>query len=200
MSHPFNPFETRFWQPGQIDYHFPEPDITAESLFEKIRRQRICQIAGQHGSGKSALLQTLARCCRNKKQAVRYVLLNERNRTLPGDLLPGEEPLVLFDGFEQLSFLRQCGFRFRFRNAFYVITTHRQIAGIPVLYRTQPVFEIFYQLVAGLTRQKPDKNFLRQVFQNSGGNFRSAFFELYDRCPKDLYGQKDLQENELRLY
>ncbi|MDR3233002.1 MAG: hypothetical protein LBT46_04965 [Planctomycetaceae bacterium] len=149
---PVNPFATKFWLAGVLEYRFTDGE-SAGTLLEKIRQHRICQIVGPKGSGKSTLIQTLRHCC--------------------GD------SVCFLDGFEQLPFYRRFGYRLGWIRC--VLCVHRPLWGIPVLYRTVPDFTVFRQLVSELYPQSRfDAETLRRVFSGSGGNFRTAFFELYD--------------------
>jgi len=93
------------------------------------------------------------------------------------------ENLTLFvDGFEQLSLFNR--FRLLFwskrRSTRLILTVHRPVWFIPTLYRTKPQFSVFVQLVRQMTPNPPEESILRAVYEHSGGNFRDAFFKLYD--------------------
>jgi len=64
------------------------------------------------------------------------------------------------------------------------LTTHRPVWFIPILYRTTPQFSVFVQIVRQMVSESPEEPVLRAVYERSGGNFRTAFFGLYDQWEK----------------
>jgi hypothetical protein len=200
-----NPFSTKFWTQGTLPYQFVEKDLDIRILTEqKIKYGSVMQIVGSHGSGKSTLLQTLLRHLEQQHFLIRLEVLNDRRSQLPPDFLPirhDQRIFYMIDGYEQLSFWEQI--RLRFQNwrltGGLLLTTHKPVLGIRVLYRTTSRFELFVKLVQELTKvysatnsaTNPATNsathslifettVLREVYCRSGGNFRTAFFELYD--------------------
>jgi energy-coupling factor transporter ATP-binding protein EcfA2 len=150
-----NPFSTTFWLAGKLPYRFRE-DESAEGLLGMIRHHRVCQIVGPKGSGKS----TLVECLTNSGKAT-------------------EKPIHFLDGFEQLPFWRRCWYRFF--GTGYVFIVHKPLWCVPVVYRTVAEFDVFRQIVAELYPNGFDTETLQNVFIESHGNFRTAFFALYDR-------------------
>jgi hypothetical protein len=65
-----------------------------------------------------------------------------------------------------------------------ILTVHRPLWFVPVVYRTQPQFTVFVQIVRQLLPDSPHESVLQAVYEHSGGNFRNAFFELYDQWEK----------------
>jgi hypothetical protein len=65
-----------------------------------------------------------------------------------------------------------------------ILTVHYPIWFVPILYRTKPQFSIFVNLVRQMLPDLPEESALRAVYDRSAGNFRSAFFELYDQWEK----------------
>lgn len=185
-----NPFSTNRWIPGVFPYEFsPDGDGNAARLLDAVTKiGGIAQFVGPHGSGKSTLLETLARTATARGLDVRRALLNERNRRLPGDFRPGPDTtgtLFLLDGYEQLSLPARLRLRFRpwNRSAGLLWTAHRPALGIPVLHRTEARFEVFESLVRTLladTPIEPEPRLFQELFEKTNGNFRDAFFELYD--------------------
>ena len=152
-----------------------------DALFEKSLRYPICQIVGPHGTGKSTLLLGLLKCYENRGEKVRFLFFNDQHRRIPDDITFQEEQLFV-DGMEQLPKWEQV--RFRYRAKRLIFTVHRPLWFIPILYRTQPQFSVFVEIVRQLLPVLPDESVLREVFDRSGCNFRSAFFDLYDRWEK----------------
>ena len=174
-----NPFSTKFWTSGIIPFQFSESSENISTLMERMRRQPICQIVGPHGSGKSTLLLELLRQHEQNGEKVCLLFFNDQHRRIPGDVAFQDSPLFFVDGFEQLSPADRL--RLLFRAKHLVLTAHRPVWFVPVLYRTNPQFLIFAQIVQHLVSQPHDESVLRTVYERSGGNFRTAFFELYDQ-------------------
>jgi predicted ATPase len=202
-SHPknnSNPFSTKFWTPGRIPYQFSEQELSVNQLIDAINRrisrnERIMQIVGAHGSGKSTLLWTLARHLEQQGQPVQMETLNGQHRQLTKNSVPdnpvpekNSSTFFLLDGFEQLSFLSRLSLFLQFRSCYgnLLLTTHQPVFGIPILYRTKPEYEVFRSLVRQLTKSSSvpqhavDEQTLRNIYDRAAGNFRTAFFELYD--------------------
>lgn len=174
-----NPFSTKFWASGTIPFLFSKRSENIETLLEKMRQHPICQIVGPHGSGKSTLLLCLLKRYGENGELVRYLFFNEQNRHLPDDLTYRKNQVLLIDGFEQLPFKDRLGLLCRSRRL--VLTVHYPVWFVPVLYRTQPQFSMFVQIVQQIAPGLLEESVLRTVYERSGGNFRNAFFELYDR-------------------
>jgi hypothetical protein len=178
-----NPFSTKFWSSGVLPFQFSEPEETVDTLLEKSQRFPICQIVGPHGTGKSTLLLELLKRYEKDGANVRYLFFNDQQRHIPDDLPPQKEHVFFIDGMEQLSFWNQG--RLLLRSKRSIVTAHRPLWFIPILYRTKPQFSIFVQLVRQMLPDLPSESTLRDVYDRSGGNFRNAFFELYDQWEND---------------
>ena len=179
-----NPFSTKFWASGVIPFQFSEPGESIDALLEQTRWHSVCQIVGPHGSGKSTLLLELYRQYEASGEKVRYLFFNDQQRHMPNDTMFRESIAVFVDGFEQLPLFRQLWLRFLSKRL--ILTVHRPLWFVPVLYRTQPQFSVFVQLVQQMVANLPEEPVLRAVYDRSGGNFRDAFFELYD-----MFSMKD---------
>ncbi|MDR1962659.1 MAG: hypothetical protein LBQ50_02650 [Planctomycetaceae bacterium] len=203
-----NPFSTKFWIPGEIPYQFGEEGWDIDVLIGKMMVPAmtvpamavpVMQIVGQHGSGKSTLLRTIQQRFEQQHLATRLEVLNDRQQTLPPDFLPLRQDTTLYmiDGYEQLAFLERVRLRFRNwrRTGGLLLTTHQPVSGIPILYRTTPQFELFVKLVQHLTKTQPvsfGTTELRDIFDRASGNFRTAFFELYDMVQEKKSGNKKM--------
>ena len=174
-----NPFSTKFWSAGVLPFQFSEPGETMDALFEQSRRYSICQIVGPHGSGKSTLLLGLLKRYEDNGELVRHLCFNDQQRRMPDDIAFQGQPFFFVDGMEQLPMGDR--FRFLFRSKRLILTVHRPLWFVPALYRTKPQFSVFVQIVRQLLPDSPDESVLRAVYERSGGNFRNAFFELYDQ-------------------
>jgi ABC-type dipeptide/oligopeptide/nickel transport system ATPase component len=192
-----NPFSTKFWTPGIIPYQFYEKENEKEwdiniLIEQKIKYGSIMQVVGSHGSGKSTLLRTLLRHLEQHDFVIRLEVLNDRRHKLLPDFLPirhDKKMFYMIDGYEQLPFWERI--RLRFQNwsltGGLLLTAHKPVLGIRILHQTTPRFELFVKLVQELTKTYSatySHNFgtteLREIYQRAGGNFRTAFFELYD--------------------
>jgi ABC-type dipeptide/oligopeptide/nickel transport system ATPase component len=202
-----NPFSTKFWTPGTIPYQFSEKEWDVSVLIEqKINYGSVMQIVGSHGSGKSTLLRTLLQHLEQRHFITRLEVLNDCQCKLPPDFLPirhDQRMFYMIDGYEQLSFWEQI--RLRFQNwgltGGLLLTTHKPALGIRVLYRTTSRFELFVKLVQELTKTYSETHsllfetsVLREIYHRADGNFRTAFFELYD-----MVQEKENQEEILML-
>jgi len=177
-----NPFSTKFWSAGVLPFQFSEPGETMDALFEQSRRYPICQIVGPHGSGKSTLLLGLLKRYEDNGEPVRFLYFNDQQRRMPNDISFKEEQFFFVDGMEQLPMRER--FRFLFRAKHLILTMHRPLWFVPVLYRTKPQFSVFVLIVRQLLPDSPHESVLRAVYDRSGDNFRNAFFELYDQWEK----------------
>ena len=150
-----------------------------DTLLEKSRRYSICQIVGPHGSGKSTLLLQLLKRYKESGENVRYLLFNDQHRKFFDNFTFSKDQILFADGFEQLPMLRQLWLLVRSKRL--ILTSHHAVRFVPVLYRTQSQFSIFVQIVRQIASDVSDELALRTVYERSSGNFRNAFFELYDQ-------------------
>jgi GTPase SAR1 family protein len=179
-----NPFSTKFWSPGAIPFQFSESGETVEMLRETAERCPICQIVGPHGSGKSTLLLNLLKWYETNGEPVRLLLFNDKQRSLPYDLMFPVKQILFADGFEQLSWKNRLQLLLRAKRL--ILTAHRPVWCVPVLYRTKPQFSVFVQIVRQMMPAPPEESVLRKVYERSGGHFRNAFFELYDQWEETI--------------
>ena len=178
-----NPFSTKFWSAGVLPFQFTEHMKTMDTLLETSRQHPICQIIGPHGSGKSTLLLELLKQYEANGENVRSLFFNDQYRKLPDDLTFQKNQILFVDGFEQLPLFRRLWLLLRAKRL--ILTAHRPMQLIPVLYRAQPQFAVFVHIVQQLMPEVSDEAMLQAVYDRSGGNFRNAFFELYDQWEND---------------
>jgi len=174
-----NPFSTKFWTPGAIPFRFAEANESCERLVTAFERHGSGQIVGPHGSGKSTLIESLKTIFQRNGYDIHHVTLNDRNRRLPKDFFDSLPGVRIVDGFEQLPFWNRWRLLRRTPERLLIVT-HRPVGRLPILYRTIPRFDIFMELVRRLGGNDTDVELYR-LFETSGGNFRNAFLELYDR-------------------
>ena len=150
-----------------------------DTLLAQARQYRCCQIVGPHGSGKSTLLLCLLKQYEKQGENARYLCFNDQQCRLPDDLTFPDNQILLVDGFEQLPLLDRLKLRFLARRL--ILTVHKPVWFVPILYRTEPQFSVFVQLVRQMAAELPEESTLRTVYNSANGNFRNAFFELYDQ-------------------
>ena len=175
-----NPFSTKFWSYGAIPFQFTEErNESIDTLLKKAYTHPVCQIVGPHGSGKSTLLLGLLKRYEKNDENVRYLFFNDQHRRIPDDITFQENQILFVDGFEQLSLVNR--FWLLFRSKRLILTVHRPVWFVPILYRTKPQFSIFVQIVRQMVPDLPKESMLWAVYERSDGNFRCAFFDLYDQ-------------------
>jgi hypothetical protein len=156
-----------------------------DTLLQKSRRLPICQIVGPHGSGKSTLLLGLLKRHEENGSNVRHLFFNDQQQYIPSDVTFQKDYVFFVDGFEQLRMKDRL--RLRFQSNRLILTAHRPVWFVPILYRTKPQFSVFVQLVRQMLPDMPKESALRTVYDRSGGNFRNAFFELYDQWETEFH-------------
>ncbi|MDR1923868.1 MAG: hypothetical protein LBQ66_05800 [Planctomycetaceae bacterium] len=197
-----NPFSTCNWLPGKIEYIF-ESGIDLSKLAERLMEVgKIAQIAGQHGTGKSTLLESLSKYLNQRDINVQKITLNNENKKLHTKFQPPSaknktDTVYILDGFEQLSLLAKIRLRFlKWHNCGGLIfTTHKPVKFVPILYQTVPNQNIFENIVANLIKESNftiEKDNVKKIFQYTKGNFRNAFFMLYD-----LYEESELDAQQM---
>ncbi|MDR2345019.1 MAG: hypothetical protein LBE18_03045 [Planctomycetaceae bacterium] len=185
-----NPFSTCNWQAGTIEYIF-DTGVDIKKIYEKLLKSGgIGQIIGQHGTGKSALLESLKNFLIKNGLNVNKNVLNSSQKKLSHDFVLSlrkrdTNTFYILDGYEQLTLLSKLKLRFvRYKNtAGFIFTSHRPAPFIPVIYRTIAKPEVFQNLVRNMIKNTnfyiTDKK-INQIFQETEGNFRNGFFKLYD--------------------
>jgi energy-coupling factor transporter ATP-binding protein EcfA2 len=172
-----------------LAFQFP-PGESAEQLVARLAEADwLGEIIGPHGSGKSTLLETLKPELVAAGRTVAVVALHDRQRRLPRRLLSrslaSSRPLVIIDGWEQLSRLNRLIVRWRCRRASAgLLVTSHATTGLPLMFRTRPTRELVDQLVSTLTARNPSPIADSDVAASHacrGSNLRELFFLLYDR-------------------
>ncbi|MDR2761970.1 MAG: ATP-binding protein, partial [Planctomycetaceae bacterium] len=103
-----NPFSTCNWQAGAIEYIF-ESEINADKILERLLLSGgVGQIVGGHGTGKSALLESLTRHLNKIGINVQKIMLNDSQKKISRDFLLSlqkreTDTIHFLDGYEQLS-------------------------------------------------------------------------------------------------
>ncbi len=184
-----NPFATCWTRPGAIAFQFPAGE-SAEQLVAKLAAANWRgEIVGPHGSGKSTLVATLQPRLAAAGCSVAVITLRKAQRRLPAELvrrsLASARPLIVIDGYEQLSWPSRLFLRWRCRRASagLLVTSHAS-SGLPLLYRMQPSLPLVEQLVSTLTARIASPLTTADVAASHachGSNLRELLFALYDR-------------------
>ncbi len=191
-----NPFSTRHIQPGGIPYLFPEGE-SIETLAAKGTTPGKCYlIVGEHGSGKSSLLQSLAEYLRRQNPEAKLEVLMLQPHAKPVRTLWNSvwnwrsKESVLIDGFEQIPFPLRYGIL-----ALISIlklrcygTSHRDYPGCVTIWRTKIDSEIERRVLDKLLESSPagtvDKILQSEEWQQSRSrqkqNLRESLFDMYD--------------------
>ena len=196
-----NPFSTRFTHPGAIIFSSDRVDpLRLAGVLSETRSSRsgIFQIVGPHGCGKTTLTVAIAAQLAGQGTAACWLTVRGRSKTEPVrfdhylprlDSQPRPEIMVI-DGIESVNAVqRSCILRQMSKRAWRVVlTTHRPAWRVPVLAELQPSRERFHDLCKQLLgdhlvgENKTDwQRMIEAAYDNASGNFREAFFELYDQ-------------------
>jgi len=189
-----NPFATRYTRPGLLSWQplADAPEVLLQRLERLGGRGAIC---GPHGSGKSTLLRHLAAAAAGRGWQTRLIGLRSKadlGRALAAIVAAaGRGHWLGIDSWEKLGPAgRPLAWLAAQRGGQIVVTTHQPPDHWPVLVNIRPDEKTFRQLVARLLRQADgglissdafDPPQLSGIFRRHQGNFREAFFELYDR-------------------
>jgi len=184
-----NPFATCWTRPGAIAFQFSDGECAEQLVAGLAAANWRGAIVGPHGSGKSTLVKTLQPHLADSGRSISTITLRDGQRRLPADFvhksLALARPLIIIDGYEQLSWPSRLLIRSRCRrvSAGLVVTSHAP-TGLPLLYDTQPSLQIAEQLVSTLTAHNPSPVTAADVaasHASHGSNLRELLFALYDR-------------------
>jgi energy-coupling factor transporter ATP-binding protein EcfA2 len=188
-----NPFAASRVRSGMIPYQFPAGQSEA-AIMERLRAAAWRgQVVGAHGSGKSTLLASLLPALSRHASEVIVVRLHREYRQLPPHIdgsvrhaaPPGTRRLIIIDGFEQLSLwqrlslMRAC----RRHGHSLLVSSHRPLAWLPVIYRTQATQDTTWHVVRYLLREVPCPLTAEDIAKRLAarrGNVRELLFDLYD--------------------
>ncbi|MDR1485114.1 MAG: hypothetical protein LBT09_09865 [Planctomycetaceae bacterium] len=185
-----NPFSTCNWQAGVIDYIF-ESGIDISVILKRLSDSGgVGQIVGKHGSGKSALLESIAKFLIKNKFNVQKTTLNSTQKNIQNDFLLSLQKIntntiYILDGYEQLPLIARIGLRLRnwHNSGGFIFTTHKPAVFVPIIYKTIAKPEIFQNLVKNMIKNsnfKINHKKINKIFKETNGNFRNGFFKLYD--------------------
>lgn len=223
-----NPFATRFVRPGALAYRFTADDQHGLSsprlnqLVSQLQRHSIAQIVGPHGSGKTTLIQSLAKvlCNRFPDQFPDVVHLQLHAPSAGGPLsrIPHairtsstvhqqqrrlcSGGLLIVDGAEQLGRMDRLriGLMARRRQQTLLATSHRPLWGMEVLHKTVVSRDIVYSLTDTLLSKSPSQ--ARQEIESELSrqdwtkltNVRDLWFDFYDVLQRQRSDQPSLDK------
>jgi hypothetical protein len=179
-----------------VPYLFP-PEESLLGLLRLLREQHwFGQIVGPHGSGKSTLLASLLPEVARQAGKVLVLRLTTHRRSVPAELrrvirsnrAAEGARVIIIDGYEQLPAWRRFWLQLRClrKGCGLLVSAHRPLQGMPVLYRTRVSPEIAARVVGHLLRDdlsvviddlKEKANALLVSHQN---NLREVLWDLYD--------------------
>jgi DNA replication protein DnaC len=162
------------------------------------------QIIGQHGSGKTTLLVSFMSFLENCNHKIISVILHDNEQKLPksfwedykktkkwlktqNEINQKKTPIVVIDGSEQLlasqrrKILQLC----TTDRLGILVTTHKPIKQIPVLFQTKTSPEILEMVVNYLLKKNGqtlpfDQSQYFTLLEQHHGNIRDILFSLYD--------------------
>jgi hypothetical protein len=149
-------------------------------------------------SGKSTLLETLKPRLAAAGRSICAITLRDGQRSLPEGwlrlALASSRPLVVIDGYEQLSWLGRMLLEWRCRRARAgLLVTSHAATGLPTLIHLRPDLALAEQLVSRLTRQISSLITAADVTASHachGSNVRELFFALYERHERQLHAAR----------
>ena len=207
ISCPSNPFASRFVKAGVIAYRRPDTlsALSVVDLIDQLERVRFGAIEGDHGTGKSTLLHSMASVLDRRFPGGRWVQLSRDPRfhwsrrvaekignavvTWRTQSLAANGGAFVIDGAEQLPLgvLTCLRIRARFRSQVCLITTHKPQRHFVCLHRTSLNRRLIDAMFKELIRSMADKNLLEKTQRHFLGldlselsNVRDLWSSLYD--------------------
>ena len=117
-----------------------------------------------------------------------------------------DRKILVFDGFEQLSFANRIIIRTfcRMNHLGLLLTTHSPMIGVPVLFRTIPTVSTIRQLLDFLLEDyeefKIGDSEVETLLKNFRNDVREMLFSLYDAFESFRLAPADLREKIIRRY
>ena len=190
-----NPFATRFTSPGKIPYFFAGQEELATLVAKGDSVHWQAQIVGPHGSGKTTLAHRLSSELEDRFDRIEFLIvrgsmdiqrcgdskLSQKASPKDRQSTPDDKTIYVIDGIERLSWLQRklivadC----RKRAMGLLVTTHRRLKNLPVLYKTSFDADRFEKILSHLgSSQYADR--YSKLANDHGADCREILFALYD--------------------
>ena len=116
-----------------------------------------------------------------------------------------DRKVVLFDGFEQLSYFNRIVLRTfcRMNRLGLLVTSHVPVIGMPALYRAAPSVETLGLLLDYLLDDAfsvPEPEQLEIILANYHYDVRKILFSFYDRCERARLVPRETNEKIVRVF
>jgi hypothetical protein len=184
-----NPFATCWTRPGAIPFQFAADDSAAHCLARLAASNWRGAIVGPHGSGKSTLLEALRPGLVDAGWNVAVIALRDGQRRLPAgwlrSSLAADRPLIVLDGYEQLSRASRLALRWRCHRAAagLLVTAHSPV-DLQTIYCSGSSLQLSCAIVSRLTARIASPISAVDIAASHarcGSNLRELLFELYAR-------------------
>lgn len=184
-----NPFATRCTRPGTIPYFFGSGENLATLLDRLDELGGTAQIVGPHGSGKTTLLAMLVSHWKSLDRKIdQHQIRKTDNSTamlFAGSASWNAETQIVIDSFDLLSRCQRTRLLWfaKRRRCGILVASHRELARVPVLYRTRGSLQATFRIVQRLLPPKCELIQTSDVagcFERCNRNVRETLFGLYD--------------------
>lgn len=196
VSH--NPFSTRYLRPGAIPFLFDEESGELEAMIDAFKQGGYFgQVVGPHGCGKSTLCFSICESLCTEFDDFRFITIRSASnidvKVSRGEGDGSKRSLTIIDGMEKLAALPQ---QMSIANLLkreskdslangLIITSHRPLRFVPILYRLAPSIESLKRVVYFLDpKNSIAQEELMRIYSKAGGNIREALMLCYDRHAK----------------
>ncbi|MBX3074917.1 hypothetical protein KF728_26305 [Candidatus Obscuribacterales bacterium] len=177
-----NPFSTE--RVSELRYRL---EGTCGSLLERLHALGArASIVGQHGNGKTTLVEDLEQYLQSRGFTVMRLLVNQAYSFIPHAFWHTNTKgvYVLLDGKERLPWVVWIAFQFKCRDAAGVVIVEHEPGRWPILHECKTTFPLFESLIDQMLnaehKARLPAGFLEQLFSSHGGNIRDCMRDLYD--------------------
>ncbi len=177
-----NPFRTS--RLHNLDYSLD--GVSWEGLLARLESMNHrAAIIGNHGTGKTTLLEAIGDRLEERGIPTVRLFLNTSQQTLPPNVFNSvpQQAVVLLDGAEQLNWLAWRGLLKRTRRMKGIIITCHRPMRLPVLYACVTshalLNRLLDELLPGIAAEHRDAAHV--LFDRHQGNLREVFFSLYNQ-------------------
>lgn len=162
-------------------------DGTYSALVEKLHALGSrAAIVGQHGNGKTTLVEDFERHLSASGFTVKRLLVNQAFRFIPWSFWTSKTKgvYVLLDGKERLPWFLWLAFQYKCRDAAGIVIVEHQRGRWPVLYECKTTLSLFEKLIDQMLsadeKRRLPAGFAKKLFAKHKGNVRDCMRELYD--------------------